>query len=136
MLSPTADGLFCEAGAFHVDPWGAVPRAVITHAHGDHARFGSRAYLCAEPCAPLLRRRFGPEATIVVRELDGSAKKGRLAESIDRLMVKLGWNRGGGVHAWPIGEMRALLEAEGFSVEVADAGRGAFKGNAILVAKR
>ena len=64
MLSPTEAGLFCEAGGFHVDPWGAVTRAVITHAHGDHARFGSEAYLCAEPCAPLLRRRFGSDATI------------------------------------------------------------------------
>jgi putative mRNA 3-end processing factor len=37
---------------------------VITHAHGDHARPGSASYLCAEPCAPVLRRRFGPDATI------------------------------------------------------------------------
>jgi putative mRNA 3-end processing factor len=64
VLSETPDGLYCEEGGFHVDPWGAVPRAVITHAHGDHARAGSAAYLCAEPCAPLLRRRLGTDATI------------------------------------------------------------------------
>jgi putative mRNA 3-end processing factor len=64
MLIETNEGLYCEAGAFHVDPWGAVPRAVITHAHGDHARFGSRAYLCATDSAALLRRRFGNEAVI------------------------------------------------------------------------
>ena len=64
MLSETPDGLYCDGGGFHVDPWGAVPRAVITHAHGDHARPGSAAYLCAEPCVPLLRRRVGPEATV------------------------------------------------------------------------
>ena len=55
MLEETADGLYCSAGDFHIDPWGAVRRAVITHAHGDHARPGSAAYLCAEPSAPLLR---------------------------------------------------------------------------------
>ena len=35
---------------------------MITHAHGDHARPGSAAYLCADACAPLLRRRFGADS--------------------------------------------------------------------------
>ena len=64
MLIETPSGLFCEAGGFHIDPWGTVDRAVVTHAHGDHARPGNGSYLCAEACAPLLRRRFGPDATI------------------------------------------------------------------------
>ena len=64
MLTETPEGLYCEAGDFHIDPWGAVPRALITHAHGDHARAGSAAYLCAEGTAPLLARRFGPGVPI------------------------------------------------------------------------
>ena len=64
MLSETPDGLACAAGGFHVDPWGAVPRALVTHAHGDHARPGSAAYLCSVECAPLLRRRFGGAARV------------------------------------------------------------------------
>jgi putative mRNA 3-end processing factor len=64
MLHESAEGLYCSQGDFHIDPWLPVRRAIITHAHGDHARPGSAAYLCAEPCAPLLARRFGPEATI------------------------------------------------------------------------
>jgi putative mRNA 3-end processing factor len=64
VLTETTDGLYCEDGGFHVDPWGAVPRAVVTHAHGDHARPGSAGYLCAEPSVPLLRRRFGPDAIV------------------------------------------------------------------------
>jgi putative mRNA 3-end processing factor len=64
MLAETAAGLYCPDGDFHVDPWGPVPRALITHAHGDHARAGSAAYLCAAPTAPLLRRRFGPGAVV------------------------------------------------------------------------
>src|SRR5262245_13448052 len=67
MLQETADGLYCPAGDFYIDPWGAVPRALITHAHGDHARVGSQSYLCAAPCAPLLRRRFGSEPAIETR---------------------------------------------------------------------
>jgi len=64
VLIESAAGLFCPAGDFHVDPWGAASRAVITHAHGDHARLGSASYLCAEPCGPVLRRRFGPDVPI------------------------------------------------------------------------
>ncbi len=64
MLIETGEGLYCPDGGFHVDPWAPVPRALITHAHGDHARLGSAAYLCADRCAPLLRRRFGSDAII------------------------------------------------------------------------
>jgi putative mRNA 3-end processing factor len=64
MLTETADGLYCEAGDFFVDPWGSVRRALITHAHGDHARAGSTSYLCSSDTAPLLARRFGPETAI------------------------------------------------------------------------
>jgi putative mRNA 3-end processing factor len=64
MLRETADGLYCPAGDFYIDPWGAVDRALITHAHGDHARPGCRSYLCAEPGVAVLRRRLADEATI------------------------------------------------------------------------
>jgi putative mRNA 3-end processing factor len=64
MLIETAQGLYCPDGDFHVDPWAPVARALITHAHGDHARFGSTAYLCTDQSAPLLRRRFGSEPVI------------------------------------------------------------------------
>lgn len=52
-------GLYCPAGDFYVDPWRPVERAVITHAHSDHARAGSRRYLAAPLSEPLLRARLG-----------------------------------------------------------------------------
>ena len=55
----TDSGLFCEAGSFHIDPWKPVERALITHAHADHARTGSQSYLAAEPGELLLRTRLG-----------------------------------------------------------------------------
>ncbi|MCA1563505.1 MAG: ligase-associated DNA damage response exonuclease [Acidobacteria bacterium] len=64
MLVESDAGLYCPAGAFHIDPWQPVERAVITHAHGDHARAGNAAYLCAQPSAPLLERRLGRDARI------------------------------------------------------------------------
>lgn len=58
MLELSPQGLFCPAGDFWIDPWTPVGRAVITHGHGDHARWGSRRYLAAAPSAGILRRRL------------------------------------------------------------------------------
>ena len=63
MIVETSAGLFCAAGGFHIDPWLPVERAVITHAHSDHARPGCGAYLCAAPGRNVLERRL-PGATI------------------------------------------------------------------------
>lgn len=64
MLTVTEHGLHCAAGGFHIDPWRAVDRALITHAHADHARAGSRHYLCAAPGVGVLRARLGSSAVI------------------------------------------------------------------------
>ena len=64
MLSLTSRGLYCEAGDFFVDPWEPVDRAVITHAHGDHATWGSRTYLTSRLGAGVLRARLEPGASI------------------------------------------------------------------------
>jgi len=59
MLTFTDRGIYCPRGDFHIDPWKPVERAVITHAHSDHARWGSRHYLAHEATVPLLRLRLG-----------------------------------------------------------------------------
>lgn len=64
LIYTTDRGLYCEAGDFYIDPWRPVERAVITHAHSDHARWGSRNYLCADPGAKVLRHRVGNEGEI------------------------------------------------------------------------
>jgi putative mRNA 3-end processing factor len=64
LIEPTPRGLYCAAGQFHIDPWAPVDRAVITHAHGDHLRPGSRGYLCASPSAAIVRHRLPGDASI------------------------------------------------------------------------
>ena len=64
LLCATDRGIWCEVGDFYIDPWKPVDRAIITHAHGDHARIGSHRYLCAEDGLNVLRRRLGTEAQI------------------------------------------------------------------------
>ncbi|MEO7522365.1 MAG: ligase-associated DNA damage response exonuclease [Gemmatimonas sp.] len=59
LLRLTDRGLFCEAGNFHIDPWAAVPRALVTHAHGDHLAWGCEAYLVAESGVLVTRARLG-----------------------------------------------------------------------------
>jgi putative mRNA 3-end processing factor len=54
-----AEGLYCPAGDFYIDPWRPVDRAVITHAHADHARTGHGHYLAAAPAEGVLRARLG-----------------------------------------------------------------------------
>jgi putative mRNA 3-end processing factor len=55
----TDKGLYCEAGHFYIDPWQPVDRAIITHAHSDHAHPGSKYYLCHHHSKPLLFLRLG-----------------------------------------------------------------------------
>jgi putative mRNA 3-end processing factor len=64
ILQLTPNGLYCENGNFYIDPWKPVKRAVISHAHADHARLGSDSYLCAEECKTLLQARLGNETNI------------------------------------------------------------------------
>ncbi|WP_290689745.1 MULTISPECIES: ligase-associated DNA damage response exonuclease [unclassified Haematobacter] len=59
LLTFTDAGIFCPEGGFHIDPWRPVDRAVITHAHSDHARVGSNRYLATPLTAPILRYRLG-----------------------------------------------------------------------------
>ena len=58
-MIPTEAGPYCPAGGFYVDPVRPVDTAVLTHAHADHARPGSRRYLAAEGGAGVLRHRLG-----------------------------------------------------------------------------
>jgi putative mRNA 3-end processing factor len=52
-------GLYCPAGDFYIDPWKAVDRAVITHAHADHARSGHAHYLAHQSAQGVMRSRLG-----------------------------------------------------------------------------
>lgn len=64
LIERTDDGLYCAAGGFFIDPWNPVPRAVVTHAHADHARWGCGKYLAAQAGRHLLRTRLGETADV------------------------------------------------------------------------
>jgi putative mRNA 3-end processing factor len=56
----TDRGIYCPPADVYIDPWKPVKRALITHGHGDHARWGSDHYLCTRSAKPVIRSRLGP----------------------------------------------------------------------------
>lgn len=59
MLKFTNKGIFCDPGGFYIDPWKPVDKAIITHGHADHARWGMKQYLCHYLTVPILKSRIG-----------------------------------------------------------------------------
>ncbi|MBL7922629.1 MAG: ligase-associated DNA damage response exonuclease [Bacteroidia bacterium] len=59
LIEVTKKGLYCPQADLFIDPWRAVPKALITHAHSDHARSGNGLYLAHEHCVPILKSRLG-----------------------------------------------------------------------------
>jgi putative mRNA 3-end processing factor len=59
VLTFTDRGIFCPEGDFYIDPWRPVGRALITHGHSDHARWGHGDYLCTHQALPVIRHRLG-----------------------------------------------------------------------------
>ena len=64
LLELTESGLFCPIAGIYIDPWRAVDRAVITHAHSDHARWGMKSYLAHHDSAEVMRLRLGKEISL------------------------------------------------------------------------
>jgi putative mRNA 3-end processing factor len=61
LLELTSIGLYCRDADVYLDPWRPVTRALVTHAHADHARPGSARYLTHKTSVPLLHTRLGTD---------------------------------------------------------------------------
>ena len=59
LLEHTPQGLYCRSAAAWIDPVGPVPRALITHAHADHARPGCGEYWAVGASEAILRQLLG-----------------------------------------------------------------------------
>lgn len=68
MLKFTERGIYCPPADIYIDPWEPVEKAVVTHGHSDHARWGMGRYLCHSHTVPVLRLRLGQDA--VIQELE------------------------------------------------------------------
>jgi putative mRNA 3-end processing factor len=82
VVTLTPEGLHCPAGDFYIDPWKPVERAVITHAHADHARPGSARYHAARSGVGLLRQRLGQDIAIAGHEFGEKVQFGEAVVSL------------------------------------------------------
>ncbi len=64
LLECTPSGIHCPKAGVSIDPLQPVEKALITHAHADHARPGHGAYCCHPDTAPFLRHRLGDDLSI------------------------------------------------------------------------
>ncbi|HKK75962.1 MAG TPA: ligase-associated DNA damage response exonuclease [Saprospiraceae bacterium] len=60
LLEFTNKGIYCAPADVYIDPWKKVKRALITHGHADHSRWGHSYYLCTKSARPVIRHRLGP----------------------------------------------------------------------------
>ena len=65
LLELSPEGLYCRAAHAWIDPWRPVPRALITHAHADHARPGCGEYWAVASSEGILRERLGSEIKLL-----------------------------------------------------------------------
>jgi putative mRNA 3-end processing factor len=68
-LKVCPQGLYCIPGDFFIDPVRAVDRAVITHAHSDHARPGHRHVLATPATLAIMQARLNDGAGITQQPL-------------------------------------------------------------------
>jgi putative mRNA 3-end processing factor len=59
LITFTSKGLYCPQGDFYIDPWRPVNKALITHGHADHARWGHQHYLAHHEALPVMKYRLG-----------------------------------------------------------------------------
>ena len=107
LLRPTPAGVFCPPGRFHIDPTRPVERALITHAHSDHARPGHAAVAATRETLDLMRLRYGEDFAATTQAVGYG----------ERIAIE-----GVGVSFWPaghiLGSAQILLEARGLRLLV------------------
>lgn len=59
LLKFTAKGIYCAQAGIYIDPWRPVDKALITHGHADHSRWGHKSYLATASAAPVIKYRLG-----------------------------------------------------------------------------
>ncbi len=82
LLQPRPEGLYCPSGDFFIDPMLPVARAVVTHAHGDHARSGSGHYDVASSGIGLMQERLGGDSAITAHDYGSTFRVGDVEVSL------------------------------------------------------
>ncbi|AUH64756.1 ligase-associated DNA damage response exonuclease [Paracoccus zhejiangensis] len=81
ILRPTPAGLYCPQGDFYIDPLRPVPRALITHGHGDHARAGHGSVLATRQTLDIMAIRYGDDFAGQRQAAEGAIRIGDVTVS-------------------------------------------------------
>jgi putative mRNA 3-end processing factor len=68
MITFDDNGIYCAQAGVYIDPWKPVSKAIITHAHSDHARWGINSYLAHKQAVPVLKFRLGEDINVEGKE--------------------------------------------------------------------
>jgi putative mRNA 3-end processing factor len=105
ILVPSPSGVCCKRGGFHIDPTWPVERAVITHAHSDHARAGHGAVLATQETLDLMRLRYG-------ENFAGTTQAVAYGEAINLAGAKITLHPAGHI----LGSAQVAVEVDGLRV--------------------
>jgi putative mRNA 3-end processing factor len=105
LLLPTASGVCCKRGGFHIDPTKPVEKAVITHGHSDHARAGHGAVLATQETLDIMALRYGGDFA-------GATQAIRYGESVTLGGAKVTFHPAGHV----LGSAQIAVECNGLRV--------------------
>ncbi|MEM9648606.1 MAG: DNA ligase-associated DEXH box helicase, partial [Bacteroidota bacterium] len=59
LLAFTDKGIYCAAAKVYLDPWKPVDKAIISHGHADHSRWGHQQYITHKRNVPIVKHRLG-----------------------------------------------------------------------------
>ena len=59
LLAFNQNGIYCAAADVYLDPWRKVDKAIISHGHADHSRWGNKKYITHHNNIPIMKHRLG-----------------------------------------------------------------------------
>ena len=101
MITFDSCGIYCAQANIYIDPWKPVDKAIITHAHSDHARPGMKSYLAHTLSVPVMKYRLGSDINIHALQY---------AEEININGVKISLHPAG--HIWGSAQVRLEYKNE------------------------
>jgi putative mRNA 3-end processing factor len=59
LLAFNQNGIYCAVADVYLDPWRKVDKAIISHGHADHSRWGNKKYITHHRNIPIMKHRLG-----------------------------------------------------------------------------
>ncbi|WP_034893426.1 ligase-associated DNA damage response exonuclease [Gillisia sp. Hel_I_29] len=59
LLAFNDKGIYCAEADVYLDPWRPVDKAIISHGHADHSRWGHKQYITHHTNVPIIKHRLG-----------------------------------------------------------------------------